>query len=62
MFVSYKHCRMCLNYNQHCNISQFSVNMYNPLGRAVVWPVRLPVNGSAYEVSDAKGRSVDCEV
>ncbi|XP_003972325.3 lysosomal alpha-mannosidase isoform X1 [Takifugu rubripes] len=41
---------------------KFSVNMYNPLGRPVVWPVRLPVNGSAYEVLDAKGRSVDCEV
>lgn len=53
---------MCFKCNQHCNISQFSVNMYNPLGRAVVWPVRLPVNGSAYEVLDAKGRSVDCEV
>ncbi|KAI3353477.1 hypothetical protein L3Q82_020006, partial [Scortum barcoo] len=41
---------------------KFSVNVYNPLGRPVTWPVRLPVNGSAYVVSDAKGKSVDCQV
>ncbi|CAG12505.1 unnamed protein product, partial [Tetraodon nigroviridis] len=41
---------------------KFSVNVYNPLARPVVWPVRLPVNGTAYAVSDAKGRSVNCEV
>lgn len=43
-------------------VSQFSVSVYNPLARPVVWPVRLPVNGTAYVVQDAKGRSVDCEV
>ncbi|XP_040026054.2 lysosomal alpha-mannosidase [Gasterosteus aculeatus] len=41
---------------------KFSVNVYNPLVRAVIWPVRLPVNGTSYEVSDAEGRSVDCQV
>ncbi|KAG7274498.1 hypothetical protein CRUP_025691 [Coryphaenoides rupestris] len=40
---------------QHC---QFSVNVYNPLARPVVWPVRLPVNGSAYSVRDANGAPV----
>ncbi|KAM6940660.1 lysosomal alpha-mannosidase [Xenentodon cancila] len=41
---------------------KFSVNVYNPLGRPVVWPVRLPVNGTAYNVTDARGKSVDCQV
>ncbi|XP_070774105.1 lysosomal alpha-mannosidase [Enoplosus armatus] len=41
---------------------KFSVNVYNPLARPVTWPVRLPVNGTAYVVSDAKGKSVDCQV
>ncbi|KAM3623462.1 uncharacterized protein V6R79_011495 [Siganus canaliculatus] len=41
---------------------KFSVNVYNPLARPVTWPVRLPVNGTAYVVSDASGRSVDCQV
>ncbi|XP_075939113.1 LOW QUALITY PROTEIN: lysosomal alpha-mannosidase [Anarhichas minor] len=41
---------------------KFSVHVYNPLARPVTWPVRLPVNGSSYEVSDAEGRSVDCQV
>uniref|UniRef100_A0A672YR33 Alpha-mannosidase n=1 Tax=Sphaeramia orbicularis TaxID=375764 RepID=A0A672YR33_9TELE len=41
---------------------KFSVNVYNPLGRPVTWPVRLPVNGTAYAVSDAAGTSVDCQV
>ncbi|XP_062292629.1 lysosomal alpha-mannosidase [Scomber scombrus] len=41
---------------------KFSVNVYNPLVRPVTWPVRLPVNGSAYAVSDANGKSVDCKV
>uniref|UniRef100_A0A4W6E828 Alpha-mannosidase n=1 Tax=Lates calcarifer TaxID=8187 RepID=A0A4W6E828_LATCA len=37
---------------------KFSVNVYNPLARPVTWPVRLPVNGTAYTVSDAKGKVV----
>uniref|UniRef100_A0A4W6E711 Alpha-mannosidase n=1 Tax=Lates calcarifer TaxID=8187 RepID=A0A4W6E711_LATCA len=41
---------------------KFSVNVYNPLARPVTWPVRLPVNGTAYTVSDAKGKAVDCQV
>ncbi|XP_076026820.1 lysosomal alpha-mannosidase [Genypterus blacodes] len=41
---------------------KFSVNVYNPLARPVSWPVRLPVNGTDYTVSDAKGKSVDCKV
>ncbi|XP_068607078.1 lysosomal alpha-mannosidase [Brachionichthys hirsutus] len=41
---------------------KFSVNVYNPLARPVTWPVRLPVNGTAYVVSDASGRSVECQV
>jgi len=44
------------------SLSQFSVNVYNPLVRPVSWPVRLPVNGTSYEVSDAEGRPVDCQV
>uniref|UniRef100_A0A8C7N8H6 Alpha-mannosidase n=1 Tax=Oncorhynchus kisutch TaxID=8019 RepID=A0A8C7N8H6_ONCKI len=44
-------------YCEHLNISvcpltetskKFSVNVYNPLARPVSWPVRLPVNGTAY--------------
>ncbi|XP_061576630.1 lysosomal alpha-mannosidase [Cololabis saira] len=41
---------------------KFSVNVYNPLARPVVWPVRLPVNGTAYIVTDAGGKSVDSQV
>uniref|UniRef100_A0A3Q0SVF1 Alpha-mannosidase n=1 Tax=Amphilophus citrinellus TaxID=61819 RepID=A0A3Q0SVF1_AMPCI len=41
---------------------KFSVNVYNPLARPVTWPIRLPVNGTAYSVSDAKGKPVDCLV
>ncbi|KAM9792306.1 lysosomal alpha-mannosidase [Neosynchiropus ocellatus] len=41
---------------------KFSVNIFNPLARPVTWPVRLPVNGSAYVISDASGRAVDCQV
>ncbi|KAJ3614411.1 hypothetical protein NHX12_017985 [Muraenolepis orangiensis] len=46
-------------YCDHLNISacplteankKFSVNVYNPLARPVLWPVRLPVNGCAYTV------------
>lgn len=38
------------------------MGVYNPLARPVLWPVRLPVNGSAYAVADAEGGAVDCEV
>ncbi|XP_059903346.1 lysosomal alpha-mannosidase [Gadus macrocephalus] len=41
---------------------KFSVNVYNSLARPVVWPVRLPVNASAYTVLDATGTPVDCQV
>ncbi|KAM9769135.1 lysosomal alpha-mannosidase [Menidia menidia] len=41
---------------------KFTVSVYNPLARPVSWPVRLPVNGTAYNITDAKGRSVDCKV
>ena len=43
-------------------LSQFSVNVYNPLGRVVSWSVRLPVDGTAYTVSDASGNTVDSQV
>uniref|UniRef100_A0A3P9MSJ1 Alpha-mannosidase n=2 Tax=Poecilia reticulata TaxID=8081 RepID=A0A3P9MSJ1_POERE len=42
--------------------SKFSLSVYNPLGRSVTWPVRLPVNGTAYAVTDAQGKPVDCQV
>ncbi|XP_008314774.2 lysosomal alpha-mannosidase [Cynoglossus semilaevis] len=41
---------------------KFSVSVYNPLARPVTWPVRLPVNGSAYVISDASGKAVDCQI
>ncbi|CAM4731854.1 unnamed protein product [Leuciscus chuanchicus] len=41
---------------------KFSMNVYNPLGRTVSWPVRLPVNGSVYSVTDANGKAVDSQV
>lgn len=44
------------------SLTQFSVNVYNPLARPVTWPIRLPVNGTAYDVSDAGGKPVDCQV
>ncbi|KAG8550666.1 hypothetical protein GDO81_022954 [Engystomops pustulosus] len=40
----------------------FNVFLYNPLGRAVTWNVRLPVNGVAYTVQDPSGRAVTSEV
>ncbi len=43
-------------------LSQFSMNVYNPLGRTVSWPVRLPVNGSLYSVTDTNGKAVDSQV
>uniref|UniRef100_A0A3Q1H5R4 Alpha-mannosidase n=1 Tax=Anabas testudineus TaxID=64144 RepID=A0A3Q1H5R4_ANATE len=59
------------NYCDNLNISvclpteilnKFLVIVYNPLARPVTWPVRLPVNGTAYAVSDVKGKPVDCQV
>ncbi|XP_069023708.1 lysosomal alpha-mannosidase [Embiotoca jacksoni] len=41
---------------------KFSVSVYNPLARPVSWPVRLPVSGKAFNVSDAEGKPVDCQV
>uniref|UniRef100_A0A4W5MS08 Alpha-mannosidase n=1 Tax=Hucho hucho TaxID=62062 RepID=A0A4W5MS08_9TELE len=58
-------------YCEHLNVSvcpltetskKFSVNVYNPLARPVSWPVRLPVNGTAYSISDANGKAVDSQV
>uniref|UniRef100_A0A6Q2Y3L4 Alpha-mannosidase n=1 Tax=Esox lucius TaxID=8010 RepID=A0A6Q2Y3L4_ESOLU len=54
-------------YCEHLNISvcpltesssKFSVNVYNPLARPVGWSVRLPVNGTAYAVTDSSGNVV----
>ncbi|KAK7930611.1 hypothetical protein WMY93_007006 [Mugilogobius chulae] len=41
---------------------QFTVTVFNPLGRPVLWPVRLPVNGTQYSVSDPDGKPVDSKV
>ncbi|XP_066563843.1 lysosomal alpha-mannosidase isoform X2 [Amia ocellicauda] len=41
---------------------QFSVTVYNPMGSAVSWSVRLPVNGSLYSVTDPRGQPVDSQV
>ncbi|XP_058862975.1 lysosomal alpha-mannosidase [Acipenser ruthenus] len=41
---------------------KFSVTLYNPLARRVSWPVRLPVNGSQFSVTDSSGQPVDSEV
>ncbi|KAM9856488.1 lysosomal alpha-mannosidase [Aulostomus maculatus] len=42
--------------------NKFSVSVFNPLARPITRPVRLPVNGSVYSVTDANGKPVDCEV
>ncbi|XP_014118291.1 PREDICTED: lysosomal alpha-mannosidase [Pseudopodoces humilis] len=41
---------------------QFSVILYNPLAWDVTWPVRLPVSGAAYAVTDPEGRPVASQV
>uniref|UniRef100_A0A8C7Q7Y7 Alpha-mannosidase n=1 Tax=Oncorhynchus mykiss TaxID=8022 RepID=A0A8C7Q7Y7_ONCMY len=60
------HCQVPTIYISLLSVSmflcQFSVNVYNPLARPVSWPVRLPVNGTAYRISDAKGKAVDSQV
>ncbi|KAI7795198.1 lysosomal alpha-mannosidase [Triplophysa rosa] len=58
---------MCENLNiSVCPLTEsshkFSMNVYNPLARAVSWPVRLPVNGSQYSVTNANGKAVDSQV
>ncbi|XP_053907882.1 lysosomal alpha-mannosidase [Cuculus canorus] len=42
--------------------ARFSVILYNPLGRRLSWPIRLPVNGASYAVTDAQGHPVHSEV
>ncbi|NXL71769.1 MA2B1 mannosidase, partial [Leptocoma aspasia] len=37
---------------------QFTVILYNPLAWGVAWPIRLPVRGTSYAVSDPQGRPV----
>uniref|UniRef100_A0A3Q1H5Q8 Alpha-mannosidase n=1 Tax=Anabas testudineus TaxID=64144 RepID=A0A3Q1H5Q8_ANATE len=65
----WQHCQVfqashCLYHGYSGTImsSRFLVIVYNPLARPVTWPVRLPVNGTAYAVSDVKGKPVDCQV
>ncbi|XP_052655960.1 lysosomal alpha-mannosidase isoform X1 [Harpia harpyja] len=41
---------------------RFTVIFYNPLGRHVSWPIRLPVNGASYAVTDPQGQPVPSEV
>lgn len=45
-----------------CPISEaaerFSLILYNPLPRRVLWPIRLPVNGTSYAVTDPNGQAV----
>ncbi|NXQ61843.1 MA2B1 mannosidase, partial [Anthoscopus minutus] len=41
---------------------QFSVILYNPLARGVAWPVRLPVRGTSYAVTDPQGQPVASQV
>ncbi|XP_013877498.1 lysosomal alpha-mannosidase [Austrofundulus limnaeus] len=41
---------------------KFSVSVYNSLAQPLSWPIRLPVNGTAYRVADAKGKPVDSQV
>ncbi|KAF5279394.1 hypothetical protein FQA39_LY05504 [Lamprigera yunnana] len=58
--------RSCLLANiSHCEESQndtFVVALYNPLSRKVSYPVRLPVNGNVYNVTDPKGKPVPWQV
>ncbi|KAL4648547.1 lysosomal alpha-mannosidase [Arapaima gigas] len=44
------------------NSNKFFLTVYNPLSRMVSWPVRLPVNGSAYVVRQPNGQVVDSQV
>ncbi|XP_066512258.1 lysosomal alpha-mannosidase-like [Hoplias malabaricus] len=40
----------------------FSLNVYNPLARPVSWSVRLPVNGTLYNITDSSGKQVENQV
>ncbi|XP_068854008.1 lysosomal alpha-mannosidase isoform X2 [Aphelocoma coerulescens] len=42
--------------------AHFTVILYNPLAWGVAWPVRLPVSGASYAVSDPQGRPVASQV
>ncbi|NXB04666.1 MA2B1 mannosidase, partial [Cnemophilus loriae] len=42
--------------------AHFTVILYNPLAWGVAWPVRLPVKGSSYAVTDPQGRPVASQV
>ncbi|XP_032533211.1 lysosomal alpha-mannosidase isoform X1 [Chiroxiphia lanceolata] len=42
--------------------THFTVVLYNPLARRVSWPVRLPVNGTCYEVTDPQGHPLPSQV
>ncbi|NWX35598.1 MA2B1 mannosidase, partial [Notiomystis cincta] len=42
--------------------AHFSVILYNPLAWGVTWPVRLPVSGTSYAVSDPQGQAVASQV
>ncbi|XP_057283787.1 lysosomal alpha-mannosidase [Pezoporus wallicus] len=42
--------------------SRFLVLLYNPLGRRVSWPIRLPVHGVSYTVTDPRGQPVPSEI
>ncbi|NXY52722.1 MA2B1 mannosidase, partial [Callaeas wilsoni] len=42
--------------------AQFTVILYNPLAWGVAWPVRLPVRGTSYAVTDPQGRPVASQV
>ncbi|KAI5089006.1 lysosomal alpha-mannosidase isoform X1, partial [Silurus meridionalis] len=41
---------------------QFLLNVYNPLARAVIWSLHLPVNGTLYNVTNSDGTPVDNQV
>lgn len=43
-------------------ITQFLMNVYNPLARPVSWSVHLPVNGTVYNVTDSDDTPVDNQV
>ncbi|XP_027764768.1 lysosomal alpha-mannosidase [Empidonax traillii] len=42
--------------------THFTVILYNPLARRMSWPVRLPVNGTCYEVTDPQGHPLPSQV
>ncbi|XP_062846006.1 lysosomal alpha-mannosidase [Trichomycterus rosablanca] len=44
------------------NSKQFLMTVYNPLARPVSWSVHLPVNGTAYNITDSSSTVVDSQV